>query len=136
MSASIVFSGSIVAGPQGSGDCGSPSGVTNIAFGSVPAQLPSAVMAQGNKQINSASAYVTLDGIGPTANVTQGNFLYFKANADMLLRLTTASSLGPDVVSVLPVRGPLVMQFPSASYLKLLEAQGVGSVEYLVSGNL
>lgn len=134
MSASVVFTGSIIAGPQGSGDCGFPSSIVNTSFGTIPSQLPSAVLVSHSRQVNSPSAFVALDGVGVASTVTQGNFLYVKANAAILLRLTMFGNSGP-IVSVLPLQGPLVMEFPASNYLYLLEAQGVGGVEYLVSGN-
>ena len=40
-----------------------------------------------------------------------------------------------DVVSVLYVSGLCVLEFPAQNYLKLLEVQGGGVVEYFASGN-
>lgn len=134
MAAAVVLSASIVAGPQGGG-CGYPSTISNIAFGTTPPELPAGVIVSHAKQVNSPAAFVTLDGIGSGATVTQGNFLYVKTNAAMQLRLTFADA-GPDIVSILQVAGPLVFQIPASGYLKLLEAKGVGAIEYLVSGNL
>lgn len=84
------------------------------------------------------NAYVTLRGVGPDDAVTQGNSLYFKCSSPMKLRATFADPLNPsvDIVSVIPVQGPLVLEVPDDSYLKTLECSGSGPVEYLVAGNI
>lgn len=85
-------------------------------------------------QLNSPVAYFTLEGVGANRTVTRGNFLYFKTQNQMLIRTTTDDGLGGNVLSVIPVYGLVVIEFDDAKYLKLLEAQGTGLVEYLVSG--
>ena len=137
MSNSVVVSGSLIIGPQGAGDCGFPSGVTNVTFTTTPPQKPAPVSASHAKSVNSPSpAFATLDGLGSSASVTQANFLYLRCTAPMKLRLTLADMAGgPDIVSIVEVQGLLIQEFPTNGYLKLLEAQGVGTVEYVVSGN-
>lgn len=84
------------------------------------------------------NAYVTLRGVGADDAVVQGNALYFKCSSPMKLRVTFVDPLNPsvDIVSVIPVVGPLVLEAPDDSYIKLLECTGSGPVEYLVAGNV
>lgn len=137
MANSAVLSGSLVIGPQGAGDCGFPSGVVNITFTTFPPQKPAAVSAQHAKMVNTAApGFATLDGIGPAASVTQALLLYLRTTAPFKLRLTMADMAGgPDIVSIVEVQGLLIQEFPTGGYLKLLEAQGVGTIEYAVAGN-
>jgi hypothetical protein len=79
-------------------------------------------------------AYQTLEGVGPGRTVPKGNFLYFKTTSQVQLRLTTDDGLGGSVLSLLPVYGLVVLEIDDSKYLKLLEAQGSGPIEYLVSG--
>jgi hypothetical protein len=86
--------------------------------------------------INSANAFVELDGVGSTDPVTQGNFLFLRTVVPMVMRLTMADPAGgPDLVSQVPVHGLLITEFSAAGYLKLLEIKGVGGVEWFISGN-
>lgn len=135
MSDSVTLSGSIIAGPQGAGDCGFPSGILNIVFSSFPPQKSAAAKTSSSKQLNSPSAFTALDGVGTGETVTQGNFLYLRSNSPTQIRLTTKASSGPDVVAVVPLQGVMIIEFPTTNYLLLLEAQGVGTLEYFVSGN-
>jgi len=81
-----------------------------------------------------APAFATLDGVGPAATVTQGDFLYFKCDGQLVLRLTTDDGGGGQDVQTVPVHGLAVLEFPTTRPLELLEAQGTGKIEYLVSG--
>lgn len=135
MSDSVVMSGSIIAGPQGSGDCGFPSGILNIVFSSFPAQKSAGAKTSNSKTLNSPSAYVALDGLGSAETVTQGNFLYLRTTSPLNIRLTTKADSGPDVVAIIPLQGVMIIEFPTPNYLLLLEAKGVGLVEYFASGN-
>lgn len=130
----VVLGGSIVLSP--SGDCGVPSGITNIQFAGFPQNKSATVSAYNTKSLNTpAPSFFTLDGIGPSESVTQGNFLYIRTTSPIRFRFTSQGPSGDDV-SVLTIQGVVLLEFNSANYLKLLEAQGVGTVEYLVSGNV
>ena len=133
----LQLTATLMAGPQGSSDCSFPSGVSTVSFGLLPS-TKSAGVSTGlhNKSVNSASSFVALDGIGSAETVTQGNTLYLRTTTAMQIRLTMQPASGPDVVSIVYVQGAMLLELPSTNYLKLLEAQGVGTVEYLVSGNL
>lgn len=134
---SLVLTGSIVLGPVGAGDCSFPGGTVNIPFSSYPQQKPATVSIRHAKSINSpAPAFVALDGVGTGESVTQANFLYLRTTGLMKYRITQADfNGGPDIVSIVETQGLLINEFPTAGYVKLLEAQGVGTIEYIASGN-
>lgn len=67
--------------------------------------------------------------------VTKATFLYFKSDGSIDLRLTTDDGAGGNVVSVAPVEGIFIQEFPSAKFLKLLEMLGNATIEYFLSGN-
>lgn len=129
-----TLSASLIAGPQSVGDCSFPAGTFNVSFATSPNPLPAAVSAAHAKAINSPNAYVTLDGVGTNQSVTQGVFLYLRSASPMKVRLTIQDTPA-DQLSVVYVQGPMLIELPSTNYLKLLEAQGVGSLEYYVCGN-
>jgi hypothetical protein len=127
----VQFSGTIVSSPGAAADCSFPAAVTQIQF-SGGQSLIANVSSLNAKAVNSPSAYVQLDGLGVGETVTQGTFLYLRSNTAMVLRMTTFGA--PDLVAEIPIQGTVIYQFPQAAYLKLLEAKGVGTVEYLVAG--
>jgi hypothetical protein len=88
----------------------------------------------GVRAISSPSSYVDVRCVGTNEAVTKGSFLYARASAAMLLRLTTDDGAGGSVLAVLPIDGLLVFEVDPDKFLKLLEAQGEGTLEFLVSG--
>lgn len=131
----LKIDGTIIAGPAVVTDSVFPSGTKEVPFSSSPNPKPMLVdTGLGVRNVNSSSAYTTLSGVGADDDVAQGDTLYIRVQNSMLLRLTFAQSSGPDLVSVLPINGTYVMEFPSDQYLKLLEVKGVGTVEYFVCG--
>ncbi len=133
MSTGVVFQGSIVAGPQGSSDCGFPSGVTNIQFGgnTIPAGVMTGDMV---RSVNSAADYVDLDGVGSDQAVTQATFFFLRTQSPIFVRVTFQPTSGGDIVSVIPVQGVVTIQAPPTNYIKGLEAMGVATIEYFASG--
>lgn len=137
----VTLLGNLTAGPQGVCEGGFPSGVLQVAFGlagSCPGAgtKPALKKFWTSQEVNSPSAFATLDGIGSGQSVTQANTFYFRSTVGVLLRLTFADpGGGPDIVSTVPVKGLLVLEPSEAGYLKLLEAKGQGKVEYFASGN-
>lgn len=88
-----------------------------------------------SRQINSPSAYVPLQGVGPTDTVTQGNTLYLKSNAPVNIRITQDDgSGGTDVTEMLGVHGLVVREFSTIYPLELVEIQGSATIEYFFSG--
>lgn len=130
MGNTVNLSGAIVAGPLGAGDC-----VPNGAYTApLSASKSAAAMMSGAPTVNSPSAFVTLPGVGAGGLVTRGDFLFVRSQSKIILRLTTVGDSG-DVLSVIYLQGTFIQQFPDSNYLKLLEAQGVGAIEFLVTGN-
>jgi len=101
-------------------------------------EFPDAAKAFNTLNLNSPAAFATLAGIGPGGSVTQGLFLYIKVQARMTIRITQKGTtlLDPPIVNSFPIQGAMVIPFPLENTLQLIEAQGVGAVEYLVGGNL
>lgn len=137
MSGQIKVNGNVIGGPA------------VVSTGTFPSARFDAIIAlrDGSKSFNAATgilsynvaspgpAYQTLDGVGAARTVVKGNFLYFRTSSQIQLRLTTDDGIGGSVLSILPVYGLLVVEFDDSKFLKLLEAQGSGMVEYLVSGS-
>lgn len=132
----LTLSGSLTAGPSAAVDNQFPSGVTSVPFGLNPGNKPYNVDTGRNvANVLSPSAYAALGGIGTLGPVTQAVTLYLRTTTPLTIRLTTAVPSSADLLSVLPLNGILILEFPSDHYLKLVEVQGSGTVEYYVSGN-
>ena len=135
----LVLDGTITSGPGSACDTGvTPASTDTIPLSTLRSPKPWQVVA-GPSSRNLISAYgtfTTLSGVGTGDSVTQATFLYVRASAPVQLRLTMANLAGgADVVSVVQVQGPLVQEFPDAGYLKLLEASGAATLEWMASGN-
>ena len=87
------------------------------------------------RKLNSVGAFVPLQGVGATDTVTKGTFLYLKSDAAIEVRLTTDDGSGGSVLAVLPPSGFVMIELDPVKFLKLLEAKGLGSLEYFVCGN-
>jgi hypothetical protein len=113
-----------------------PSGVTTIPFGLNPPQkqfnVDTGVM---RSMVNSPSSYSALGGIGPASDVSQATTLIVRTQVQMLIRMTFANPAGgSDIVSVEPISGTKMCEYPANGYLKLLEVQGQGQLEYYACG--
>lgn len=136
----ISFDGSLTSGP---GTATAP-GVTPASTETIPLSLLAGTkgwnVSCGPSSRNLTSAYgtySTLSGVGATDAVTQATVLYVRCSAPMQLRFTQANLAGgADIVSVIQAQGSSVHEFPDAGYLKLLEASGSGTVEWLATGNV
>jgi len=133
----VSLSGVLTAGPTGSGDAVFPAATFQAPLGLLGGSAKQYGVATGilTRNLQSPSAFVTLDGVGTAATVTQGSFLYFKTDGAIDLRITTDDGSGGQDVVVVPVQGLLVMELPTNKPLELLEAQGSGKLEYLVAGS-
>lgn len=134
----IQIGGQIVAGPPGGSSPCRDRSVLNVALAlKGGAGCKSFAVATGFLQLNlTAVTYQTLPGIGAVPGVTQADTLYLFSGSPILVRMTIFQS-GGDIVSVVPVDGLLIHEFPASSgYLKLLEAQGTATLEYFASGSL
>lgn len=128
----LRLAGSIIAGPVGT-EGSLPAGVTTIAVSTALSQKPVAAQYRSGGPVT-APAFAPVLGIGSTADVKKCDFLYFKCDAPMSLRLTTADPAGgADVVAVVPVHGLVVLEFPSNGWLKVLELKGSGNIEVFAS---
>lgn len=132
----LKIDGTVTAGPESSGGSAFPSSSDQMQLQSTPNPKPmQACTGTIARNFNSPNAFTTLTGVGASDTVTRGDTLAFRCNAPMKLQMTFADpDGGADIVSVIPVYGMNVMEFPSNGYLKLLQLKGSGPIEYLVSG--
>jgi hypothetical protein len=136
----VDFSGSLTLGPASGGSTTFPSSTDTIqlALSQNPKQA-SVMTGTQSKRLSSAVAYVTLSGVGGTLTVidtvTRCDFLYIRSDSAIKVRLTMVDPAGgADIVSVLNLQGPIVIEFPTTGYCKLVEAMGVANIEYAASG--
>lgn len=129
----LLLTGSLLAGPpQGSETF--PGGTVSVPISSVSKNyaVASGIIA---RSVASPGAYIALQGVGSTDTVTKGLFVYFKTDADVLLRVTTDDGLGAPVVqSDVPVGGLWIRDLPQTKFLRLLEIKGTAQVEYFICG--
>lgn len=133
----VSLSGTLTAAPQQASESLFPTGVLSAAFNLTPASKPYTAAVSGNRLVNSPSSFVELDGVGTSETLTQGQTLYLRTSVRMLIRVTTHDGiLNSDVVSTLCVKGLYIQEFGDSDYLKLLEAEGSGTIEWWVGGLL
>lgn len=131
----VTIDGSITLGPPGVSSDGSfPISAVDIPLVLLPSEKPATANSSKVTRSLTGGSYVTLRGVGDA--VTKATFLYFRTTGAGKLRLTTDDGNGGDVVAVLPVKGLLVVEFDPIKFLKLLEGDFSGTVEYAVSGDL
>lgn len=132
----VRLSGTMIAGPAQVSECWEfPSGTTTIPLALFPA-CKQFVVATGDQfvNLNSPSSFATLAGVGTT--VTRGHTLLVRTQTSISFRLTQQDpSLTPTVKVIPGVDGLLLLEFGVGFELSLLEAEGVGNVEYSVWGN-
>lgn len=136
MALQATLTATLIASPSVVTDSNFPSAVTNIAFNLNPPTKPFSVDTGAMRTtVNSPSAFVALGGIGSTSDVTQATTLYFRCAVQMLIRMTFQNpGGGSDIVSVEPINGVKLCEYPANGVLKLLEVQGQGQIEYYASG--
>lgn len=134
----VQIDGTLTTGPSAAGDPTFPGSSGEVALTLAPAQKP-AVASTGfmRRVVASPGVYVVLDGPGSGTSDTlaQGNFLYLRTSAAMLVRMTYENGV-TDIEAIVPVKGLAIIEIDESKYLRLLEVQGSGTVEWLVSGNL
>jgi hypothetical protein len=116
-----------------------PGATAQVSLETTPCQKSSQVDSGIQKRnLNSPGGYVTLTGVGSSDTVTQGDTLYVRTQSPCLIRVTFFNPVVPmsPIVSIIPLQGTMFIEPPASYYVSLLEAQGVGFVEYLVSGQL
>lgn len=136
----LVITGSLTVGPPSPVSDGAfPSSIDTVQLAATPNTKQSQVSSGTiSRFLNTASpSWAALSGVGAADTVTRGDTLYFRCNSPIKLRLTQADKDGgADIVSIIQVFGLHLTEFPQNGYLKLLEAQGSSTIEYLVSGLL
>lgn len=124
------------AGPSVATDSQFPSGVTTIPFGLNPPTKPfGSDTGAMRSTVNSPTSFVVLGGVGPTSDVQAATTLIVRTATPMLIRSTFQNPAGgADIVSIEPINGTKLCEYPPNGVLKLLEVQGSGQIEYYASG--
>lgn len=132
----VTFKGTLMAGPPKASSTSFPTGIVNASFDLKPASKPAPVLVHNVRNLASPSAYAAMDGIGTGNTVTKATFLYVRTESPMTLRITYDDGAGGSLVrDSIPVDGLHVEELPTDKFIKLLEAQGSGVLEYFASGN-
>jgi len=134
----VSIAGTVLGGPVQVG-AGFPQAIFTTTLGTTPSPKPfSAATGVLQRRVNvAAPAFAVLSGVGVDDTVTKGDLLYFRSDSQVLLRLSQTDPLnpsGPPLVRELYVNGLAVIEFPAASPLILLEAQGSATIEYAITG--
>jgi|WetSurMetagenome_2_1015567.scaffolds.fasta_scaffold351829_2 hypothetical protein len=134
----VELSGSLTFGPANGGTGTFPSSQDTVQLELNPSpKTYGCASGTLSRQISSPSSYATLSGVGASDCVVQATTLYFRCDSQVLLRFTCADPAGgSNIVSIVPVQGTVVHEFPNNGYLKLLEVLGSARIEYAVSGLL
>jgi hypothetical protein len=127
---------SLSAGPPNAGESVFPGTTANIPVNLTPNpknwQHATGVL---TRVVNVATpAWLTLDGVGATATISECGLLYFRSSAPLNLRITqTVAGVG-SVVTEHRVYGLFIWEPPESEPLTLLEVQGNGTIEYFAQG--
>lgn len=136
MGLQVQVSGSLVAGPASISDAQFPAGSLNIPLALSCTPKAYAVATGNVVNVQSPSSFEAIPGIGAGGIVTLGSTLYVKTSQQVLMQLTNANPAGgAALVSVIPVVGLQVMEFPSNGSLTGLAFEGSGTIEYWVGGS-
>lgn len=134
MAGIIDLSGTLIAGPQTVVDSTFPSMQSTVSLHTSPSpkgwNVCTGVL---SRNVNSPSAYVALEGVGPTATVVNADFLYLRSNATLKLKITQTDGL-TTLVSEQYFSGLKVIELPSTNCAVLVEVKGTATIEYLASG--
>lgn len=144
MSSQLQINGSLIQSPPsvvGTTVSAYPSGVVPssvsqepIALTPSPKQSPVCTGLR-HKYLNSPGSMQVLTGLGTNDDVTNADTLYLKSDAPILVQLTNANPAGGSpLVSIIPVFGTILMEFPTPGLLQGISAQGSANLSMLVSG--
>jgi hypothetical protein len=125
----INLAGALIVGPDTS-NTGFPGNETSIPL--IASNNDYAVSDTGLMNVASDDDYIPVPGVSEDGPVTNARLLYVRTNGALLIRITTPTAA--DTPQVLPVNGLLLMEFPEADPLQLLEVKGTARLEYLVAG--
>jgi hypothetical protein len=129
------LSGNITSGPQSVSDTTFPTMQSSAALHTSPSPKPWQVCTGVlGRTLASPAVYVTLDGVGALATVTHANFLYFRSNGIVRLRITSVDALST-LISEEDVNGLKIIEKPENAAITLIEAKGSATFEYLAQGN-
>ncbi len=131
----VTLQGTLLAGPAKGSSAGFPTGLVNAEFTLRPSSKGAAVSVYDVRNLSSPSGFLTLRGVGAGETVTQATTLYLRTESPMQVRLTYDDGSGGSRTATLDVEGLCILEAPSTKFIKLLEASGVGVVEYFASGN-
>lgn len=136
-SGTVELDATISAGPPAVSEKTFPRNTTTISprLRSCP---KAALVQTGDKvaEMTNSSAFVALPGVGSASEVSQASFLYIATMVPMILRITSKErGGGSDLVAVLPIGGPLILEVDVLDYIKLVEVKGVGTVNWYASGS-
>jgi hypothetical protein len=130
----LQLTGQLTLGASEVSDSSFPAGLLAVSLALAKGTKDAKVHAATVRALSSAGGYTSLRGVGSGEPVTKGTFLYLRTSAEMLVRFTTFDA-GGDVLAVLPIFGVVILEFNEAKYLKLVEAQGSGTIELVVIGS-
>lgn len=136
MGKTVTLSGTVSLGDAcGLSGCGESSDLTvGLGFGSCCTRQAARSGGSQERVLNSPNAFVALPALGPSGDVTQGDFLMIRANAPVEVRLTTDDGLGGQTVIDPFVTDLVLMTFGTSRLLELIEVKGSAVLAYLVSG--
>lgn len=134
MALQAQLTASLIAAPASVSDQQFPSGTVNLTFGLNPNPKQYNVAFGGALNLVNSS-FTAIPGIGAAGEVTQVTTLYVRTAVPMKLQLTMADpDGGADIVSIVPVNGVLLLEFPSNGYVKALSVKGSGQFEFWAAG--
>lgn len=132
MSSSVQIQGQLLLGPSAVQEGTFPATTAVVPLGLSPDQKPAVVNKRGERTLQ--GVYATLFD-ADLDDVTQGTFVYLRTANAGLLRITTDDGNGGDVVAVVPIKGLHVHEYDPTKFVKKLEANVSGFLEYIVSGD-
>ena len=112
-----------------------PAGTTQVPLQLTPPTKQSGVQTHKKKTLSSPSSFQVMTGIGATDDVTTADTLYLKADGPIQVQLTMQNPAGGSpIVSVIPLYGSLLLEFPTPGLLTGISLMGSCNVEMLASG--
>lgn len=134
MSGVTDLSGTIISGPQTVTDTTFPSMQSTAQLRTSTNPKPWGVCTGVlSRNVASPLAYVPLNGVGPTGDVVNVEFLYLRSSTTLKLRLTQVDGLGT-LVSEQFFSGLKIIEVPSTNCITLVEVKGTATIEYLAQG--
>lgn len=134
----LLSDATLISGPSDVCEGSFPSGNTSIPVSLSGGSCGKAINVETGAMlanVQSPSSFQALPGIGSAGPVTQAVTLYINSPTQVLVQLTMANPAGgSDIVSVVPLQGIALWEFPSNGYVKSVGVQGASTVQYYASG--